>query len=155
MLQVETISRHCKYRYCVTCLVQLADRFPSHPIQFAAVLILIVLLEIAAAIAGVVHRSTVTTTLQEQYTQTLLEYITEYRVFSNSSEYDDSVNNAVDTLQDKVSRVALSRVWRNHFAEILYEDMAPLRTTFVDCTVGMLEVEVSISASHNDAKTAE
>ena len=83
----------------------------------------------------------------------------------------EDVNNAVDALQETVSRVALSResetILLRSYTNLKrlcvlvvlspYEVRhgSPANHTFVDSTVGILEVEVSIAASCNDAKTAE
>ena len=68
-------------------------------------LILIVLLEIAAAIIGSVHYSQ--SDLESQYSESWQDALTDYRANPDSEGYQEDVNNAVDSLQEAVSHAWL------------------------------------------------
>ena len=89
--------------------------------QFAIALTLIVVLEIAAAVAGAVYYSSVTSTLEDQYTESWQSAIADYRVNPEDPNYLGDINSAVDGLQTTVSLVAPSRLAKPFCGDPIYE----------------------------------
>ena len=75
------------------------------PIQFSIVLILIILLEIAAAISAIILIAQLDTTLEEEITEGLQTTIGDYRASADDPDYSEDDNNVIDNLQEGVSRL--------------------------------------------------